>query len=227
MNKRTIRLTESELKGIIMESIKRILKEGQNDTPSNTHYAIHKPTNKIVFSWDYSGYDPEDLKLYKNDYFIADLKDMEMNPKEITIWTRKSCMNKGIDPTDDANWSNYPMNEAQYYGKYDTTFEKRIQIHLSEITFETELEDYVAENFDELPSDEVTVDITFSASAYDSGSYDMPPSGGDVKATEIVVDPDKVFEQALPDGYYQEFINVIETHVRKYMDYYMDDVYED
>ena len=35
------------------------LNEGRNDEPSNTHYAIHKPTGKIVFSWDYTGYDPE------------------------------------------------------------------------------------------------------------------------------------------------------------------------
>lgn len=116
-----VRLTESELKNIIMESVKNILREGQNDEPSNTHYAIHKPSNKIVFSWDYSGYDPEDLKIYKHDYFVVDLLDMEMDPKQIAIWTRRSCVNKGIDPSDDANWSNYPMTESllKEYGDTD------------------------------------------------------------------------------------------------------------
>jgi hypothetical protein len=137
---KTIRLTESELKNMIVESVKKIfesqmvgqddnggmwnsadwyeyeaaqeLNEGRNDEPSNTHYAIHKPTGKIVFSWDYNGYDPEDLKLYKKDYFTVDLRDMGMNPKEITVITRKSCEKRGIDPTDDANWSNYPMSES-------------------------------------------------------------------------------------------------------------------
>ena len=137
---KTIRLTESELKNMIVESVKKIfesqmvgqddnggmwnsadwyeyesaqeLNEGMNDEPSNTHYAIHKPTGKIVFSWDYTGYDPEDLKLYKKDYFTVDLLDMGMDPKEITVITRKSCEKRGIDPTDDANWSNYPMSES-------------------------------------------------------------------------------------------------------------------
>ena len=135
-----VRLTESVLRSMITESVKKIfesqmegqddnggmwnsadwyeyeaaqeLNEGRNDEPSNTHYAIHKPTGKIVFSWDYTGYDPEDLKLYKKDYFTVDLLDMGMDPKEITVITRKSCEKRGIDPTDDANWSNYPMSES-------------------------------------------------------------------------------------------------------------------
>ena len=37
---------------------------------------------------------------------------MGMDPKEITVITRKSCEKRGIDPTDDANWSNYPMTES-------------------------------------------------------------------------------------------------------------------
>ena len=51
MRKR-IRLTENQLKTMIAEAICNILKEGQNDNPSNTHYAVHKPSNTIVFSWD-------------------------------------------------------------------------------------------------------------------------------------------------------------------------------
>lgn len=111
-NKNTIRLTESELKMMIIESIKKMLKEGRNDEPSNTHYAIHKPSGKIVFSWDYSDVDGEELRAFKKDYFISDLMDMGMNPKEITILTRKSCEKRGINPTDDACWSNYPMTES-------------------------------------------------------------------------------------------------------------------
>lgn len=105
--KRTIRLTESELKSIITESVKAILKEGQNDTLTYTHYAVHKPSKKIVNGWDYSGYDPQELKMYKNDYFTADLIDMEMNPKEIAIWGRKKCEREGLNPADDNSWANY------------------------------------------------------------------------------------------------------------------------
>jgi hypothetical protein len=116
-----VRLTESELKKIIMESVINILKEGQNDEPTNTHYAIYKPSQKIVFSWDYSGYDPAELRQFKKDYFETDLLDMEMNPREIAIWTRRNCMKNGIDPSDDANWSNYPIKESllKEYGETD------------------------------------------------------------------------------------------------------------
>ena len=105
--KRTIRLTESELRNVITESVKSILKEGQNDTATYTHYAVHKPSKKIVNGWDYSGYDPEELKMYKNDYFTADLIDMEMNPKEIAIWGRRKCEREGLNPADDNSWANY------------------------------------------------------------------------------------------------------------------------
>lgn len=107
-----VKLTENELKTMIAEAICKILKEGQNDNPSNTHYAVHKPSNTIVFAWDYSGYDTAELRQYSNDYFKQDLVDMGMNPKEITILTRKSCAKRGIDPTDDSCWSNYPLTES-------------------------------------------------------------------------------------------------------------------
>ena len=93
-----------------------MLTEGKNDEPSNTHYAVHKPTNTIVFSWDYNGYDPAELKMYKKDYFVNDLIDMGMDPKEISILTRKSCGKRGINPEDDSCWSNYPMTEEKSYG---------------------------------------------------------------------------------------------------------------
>ena len=108
----TIRLTESELRKLITESIKNILTEGHNNNPSYTHYAIHKGQNKIVNGWDYSGIDGEELRAYKKDYFIDDLVDMGMDPKLITILTRKSCEKKGINPDDDNCWSNYPMTES-------------------------------------------------------------------------------------------------------------------
>lgn len=108
-------LKESELNRMLVEAVAKNIKkltEGRNDEPSNTHYAVHKPTNTIVFSWDYSGYDSDELKQFKKDYFISDLIDMGMDPKEVTILTRKACERKGINPTDDSCWSNYPMTEC-------------------------------------------------------------------------------------------------------------------
>lgn len=113
MGKNVIRLTESELKNIIKESVIKILSEGQNDEPNGTHYAIHKPSGKILFSWDYSGYDGSELRAFKKDYFYQDLIDMEIDPKNIAILTRNACIKRGIDPSDDLNWTNNIVSEAK------------------------------------------------------------------------------------------------------------------
>jgi hypothetical protein len=108
-------LKENELNKLLVEAVTKNLKnlkEGKNDTPSNTHYAVHMPTKTICFSWDYNGYDAYELGQYRKDYFINDLVDMGMDPHEIKIWTRRTCINQGIDPTDDNSWSNYPMTEC-------------------------------------------------------------------------------------------------------------------
>lgn len=102
-------VTESYLKSIIMETIGKYvnhLNEGKNNDPSNTHFAILKPINKIVFGWDYSGYDPSELRQFKKDYFIVDMIDNGFNPKDIKILTKNGCLKQGIDPDDDASWDN-------------------------------------------------------------------------------------------------------------------------
>lgn len=86
--------------------MKRFLIEGKNYNGVDTHFAINKQSNLIVFAWDYSDYDPSDLRQFKNDYFFSDLKDMEFNPKEYKILTLKGCVKQGIDPNNDASWSN-------------------------------------------------------------------------------------------------------------------------
>lgn len=86
--------------------MKRFLIEGKNYNGVDTHFAVNKQSNLIVFAWDYSDYDPENLKAFKNDYFFSDLKDMDLNPKEYKILTLKGCMRQGIDPNNDASWSN-------------------------------------------------------------------------------------------------------------------------
>lgn len=103
--KNVIRLTEGEFRKIIMESVGRLLREGYNNS-NYTHFAVNKATGKIVNGWDYAGEDPEDLRQFKRDYFISDLLDYELNPKEYKILTAKSLMRMGIDPNDDNNWAN-------------------------------------------------------------------------------------------------------------------------
>ena len=103
--KQVIRLTESEFRKIIMESVGRLLREGYNNS-NYTHFAVNKATGKIVNGWNYSMEDPEDLRQFKKDYFIIDLIDNGLNPKDYKVLTLKSLMRMGIDPNDDNNWAN-------------------------------------------------------------------------------------------------------------------------
>ena len=80
----------------------------ENYTHENyTHFAVNKNTGLIVNGWDYSDYDPEELKQFKKDYFFQDLIDNDFNPKDYKILTRKGCEKQGINPDDIDNcWSN-------------------------------------------------------------------------------------------------------------------------
>ncbi len=71
-----------------------------------THFAVSKESGKIVNGWEYSGYDPADLRQFKKDYFFNDLSDMGFNPANFKILTVKGLAKYGIDPNDDRNWSN-------------------------------------------------------------------------------------------------------------------------
>ena len=79
------------------------------DTENYTHLAVNKFTNLIVNGWDYSDVEPSELKEFKNDYFIVDLKDYGFNPKVYKIVTSKFAEKNGIN-----QWSNtgvYPLEE--------------------------------------------------------------------------------------------------------------------
>ena len=76
-------------------------------TENYTHFAVNKNTGLIVNGWDYSDYDPEELRQFKRDYFFDDLMDNDFNPKDYKILTRKGCERQGINPDDIDNcWSN-------------------------------------------------------------------------------------------------------------------------
>ena len=96
------------VKEVLMESLSTKMNEKQ-DNPEYTHLAVNKFTNLIVNGWDYSNEDPQDLKQFKNDYFIIDLKDYGFNPKVYKIITSKFAAKNGIN-----QWSNtgvFPLKE--------------------------------------------------------------------------------------------------------------------
>lgn len=75
--------------------------------PNYTHFAVNKKTNLIVNGWDYSDYEPYDLRNDRRYYFMDDLIDMGFNPADYTILTRNVLIRRGIDPNNEMeNWSN-------------------------------------------------------------------------------------------------------------------------
>ena len=100
-----VRLTESDLHNMIINATKRIIKESSEEE-NYTHFAVNKNTKMIVNGWDYSEYNPTELRQFKRDYFFDDLSDYGLNPKDYTIVTRAYLERQGIDPNDQSNWSN-------------------------------------------------------------------------------------------------------------------------
>ena len=77
-----------------------------NEVTHNTHFAIHKVTNSIVFTWDYKGYDKEELKDFKDDYFFIDIKDQiadsvdKFKKSDYKIITRNNLEKNNINLND-------------------------------------------------------------------------------------------------------------------------------
>ena len=144
--KKVIRLTESDLHNIVMESVKRCINEWngsdelereewlagnslddddeetmeEGDTFKNnqnyTHFAVSKKNGKILNGWDYSDYDPSELREFKKDYFDVDLIDYGFNPKDFRILTYKYLVRNGIDPDDNSNWANNEEADNEFVG---------------------------------------------------------------------------------------------------------------
>ena len=85
---------------------RRIMREAFQNNQGYSHFAVNKATNKIVNGWDYSEYDPSELRQFKKDYFDVDMIDYGLNPKDYKIVTSKFLIRQGIDPNDNNNWAN-------------------------------------------------------------------------------------------------------------------------
>ena len=75
-----------------------------------THFALLKDSNKIINGWEYKGYDQSELNQFKRDYFFNDIKDMDIEPKNVKIITGKKLISMGINPFD---WSSWWTNEER------------------------------------------------------------------------------------------------------------------
>lgn len=126
-----IKLTEDKFLDVVLEAIQRVMSKKVNESCTEaevkggeykdnelnyTHFAVNKQTNLIVDGWDYSGYDTEELKRYKKDYFDEDLAANGFNPKAYKILSFKACKRAGLNPNDKQKWSNtgvFPLHYEQ------------------------------------------------------------------------------------------------------------------
>jgi len=121
MSKKVIRLTESDLYRIIENSVKKYINESCNEesfqnNQNYTHFAVSKRSGKILNGWDYSEYDPNELRQFKKDYFDVDMQDYGFDPKSYKIVTGKYLLRQGIDPDDNSNWANNDEANADWIG---------------------------------------------------------------------------------------------------------------
>lgn len=107
-----------QLDNLLQNPIKEESPKGGGVNPKYTHFAVLKNISpevdgKIVNGWDYSGYDPAELREFKRDYFMEDIKDMQIIPKNVNIVTTKYLQKKGINPFDFKYWylSQNPENQ--------------------------------------------------------------------------------------------------------------------
>ena len=139
MSKKVIRLTESDLHRIIENSVKKYIneigrfesdidadgiygyggkaiKESFQNNQNYTHFAVSKKSGKILNGWDYSEYDPSELRQFKKDYFDVDMQDYGFDPGSYKIVTGKYLLRQGIDPDDNSNWANNDEANADWIG---------------------------------------------------------------------------------------------------------------
>jgi hypothetical protein len=75
----------------------------------NTHFAINKKTNKILESWNYEGYDHEELKQHKNEFFTKDIKRNypHLNENDITVVTKNNLTKRKLNESSKADWQKF------------------------------------------------------------------------------------------------------------------------
>ena len=130
MNKKVIRLTESDLHRIIENSVKKYIneigrfesdidadgiygyggkainEESFQNNQNYTHFAVSKKSGKILNGWDYSEYDPSELRQFRKDYFDIDMQDYGFDTKSYKSVSSKDLLRQGVDPDDNSNWTN-------------------------------------------------------------------------------------------------------------------------
>jgi hypothetical protein len=121
-NEKAKEVLNQELDKLLQKPLREAGYKGTGVNPKYTHFAVLKNISpevdgKIVNGWDYTGYDPAELREFKRDYFFGDVQDMQINPKNVNIITTKYLQRNGINPFDFKYWY-LPQNpENQQYNE--------------------------------------------------------------------------------------------------------------
>lgn len=100
-------------KGYEFKKTKKNLKENTMKKASNqnknTHFAINKNSNKILESWNYEGYDQEELKNHKHEYFTKDLKRNYpfLNENDVIVVSSKNLQKRKLNEDKKSDWQKY------------------------------------------------------------------------------------------------------------------------
>jgi|GEM_PF-3035867 hypothetical protein len=104
---KTVQLNETYdviKKSVECDLVYESLEEGSYEIdPTYTHFAVNNEDGKIYNGWEYDSDMDKASILY---YCKIDLKDMDLNPKNFKIITKKYLLSSNIDPFDSNNWKN-------------------------------------------------------------------------------------------------------------------------
>lgn len=111
-----------QLDNLLQNPIREESSKGGGVNPKYTHFAVLKNISpevdgKIVNGWDYTGYDPSELREFKRDYFFQDIQDIQINPKNVNVVTTKHLQRNGINPFDFKFWYLSQNPENQQYNE--------------------------------------------------------------------------------------------------------------
>lgn len=106
-----------------------------------THFAINKKTGLILNGWDYKDIVPEDLRLFKRDYFDNDLIDLDFNPKEATILKRETLIQRGIVIEDTNSWYKPEQIKKSYIVVDENNEWQSLLNDVTPLEFENEMAD--------------------------------------------------------------------------------------
>ena len=97
-------------KGYEFDNKKKLKENKMKNMKSNkTHFAINKNTNKILESWNYEGYDHDELKNHKDEFFVKDIKRNYpfLNENDVVVVNSKNLSKRQLNENNKKDWQKY------------------------------------------------------------------------------------------------------------------------